>query len=62
VLGALGLVWASFVLVGYKTGEHEADELTDGHPGQCRGGAARLSGRRIQARPRHRGAAASTTR
>jgi two-component system sensor histidine kinase QseC len=31
VLGALALVWASFVVVGYKTGEHEADELTDGH-------------------------------
>lgn len=31
VLGALVLVWASFILVGYKTGEHEADELTDGH-------------------------------
>ncbi|WP_082522025.1 histidine kinase dimerization/phospho-acceptor domain-containing protein [Ramlibacter sp. Leaf400] len=30
-LGALCIVWASFVLVGYKTGEHEADELTDGH-------------------------------
>lgn len=30
-LGGLFLVWASFVLVGYKTGEHEADELTDGH-------------------------------
>lgn len=30
-LGALTLVWATFVFVGYKTGEHEADELTDGH-------------------------------
>lgn len=30
-LGALVLVWASFVFVGFKTGEHEADELTDGH-------------------------------
>jgi two-component system sensor histidine kinase QseC len=30
-LGALVLVWGSFILVGYKTGEHEADELTDGH-------------------------------
>lgn len=30
-LGALVVVWASFVLVGFKTGEHEADELTDGH-------------------------------
>ncbi|HSV79157.1 MAG TPA: histidine kinase dimerization/phospho-acceptor domain-containing protein [Ramlibacter sp.] len=30
-LGALLLVWASFMVVGYKTGEHEADELTDGH-------------------------------
>ena len=30
-LGALVLVWASFVAVGFKTGEHEADELTDGH-------------------------------
>jgi two-component system sensor histidine kinase QseC len=30
-LGALVLVWGSFIAVGYKTGEHEADELTDGH-------------------------------
>jgi two-component system sensor histidine kinase QseC len=30
-LGALVLVWATFVWLGYKTGEHEADELTDGH-------------------------------
>lgn len=30
-LGALVLVWGSFIVVGYKTGEHEADELTDGH-------------------------------
>lgn len=30
-LGALVLVWASFVLLGYQTGRHEADELTDGH-------------------------------
>jgi len=30
-LGALVLVWASFVVVGFLTGEHEADELTDGH-------------------------------
>ena len=30
-LGALLLVWASFVYVGHRTGMHEADELTDGH-------------------------------
>jgi two-component system sensor histidine kinase QseC len=30
-LGALALVWGAFVVVGYLTGEHEADELTDGH-------------------------------
>lgn len=30
-LGALLLVWASFVALGYRTGIHEADELTDGH-------------------------------
>ncbi|MDB5900213.1 MAG: two-component sensor histidine kinase [Ramlibacter sp.] len=30
-LGALVVVWGSFIVVGYKTGEHEADELTDGH-------------------------------
>lgn len=30
-LAALVLVWGSFIAVGYKTGEHEADELTDGH-------------------------------
>lgn len=31
VLGALLLVWLSFVLIGYRTGAHEAAELTDGH-------------------------------
>jgi two-component system sensor histidine kinase QseC len=31
VLGALALVWATFIFVGYWTGQHEADELTDGH-------------------------------
>ena len=30
-LGALLVVWVSFVVVGYMTGRHEADELTDGH-------------------------------
>lgn len=30
-LGALVLVWASFIVVGLRTGVHEADELTDGH-------------------------------
>jgi two-component system, OmpR family, sensor histidine kinase QseC len=30
-LGALVLVWASFMAVGWQTGQHEADELTDGH-------------------------------
>ncbi len=30
-LGALALVWASFIVVGYQTGRHEAGELTDGH-------------------------------
>ena len=30
-LGALVVVWASFVALGYQTGVHEADELTDGH-------------------------------
>ena len=30
-LGALVVVWASFVYLGYQTGVHEADELTDGH-------------------------------
>lgn len=30
-LGALAFVWISFVVVGYQTGMHEADELTDGH-------------------------------
>jgi two-component system sensor histidine kinase QseC len=30
-LGALTLVWASFVFWGYQTGVEEADELTDGH-------------------------------
>lgn len=30
-LGALLLVWGAFVFLGYRTGVHEADELTDGH-------------------------------
>jgi len=30
-LGALLLVWGSFVFVGYRTGVDESDELTDGH-------------------------------
>jgi two-component system sensor histidine kinase QseC len=30
-LGALVVVWGSFVGLGYQTGVHEADELTDGH-------------------------------
>lgn len=30
-LGALALVWLSFVVLGYQTGIEEADELTDGH-------------------------------
>lgn len=30
-LGALLLVWGSFIALGYRTGQHEADELTDGH-------------------------------
>lgn len=30
-LGALGVVWLGFVIVGFETGLHEADELTDGH-------------------------------
>ncbi|HEY9208668.1 histidine kinase dimerization/phospho-acceptor domain-containing protein [Acidovorax soli] len=30
-LGALMLVWGSFVFMGYRAGVHEADELTDGH-------------------------------
>ncbi len=30
-LGALAIVWLSFIVIGYQTGTHEADELTDGH-------------------------------
>ena len=30
-LGALTLVWAAFIGFGWRTGAHEADELTDGH-------------------------------
>jgi two-component system sensor histidine kinase QseC len=30
-LGALVLVWVSFIFIGFRTGVHEADELTDGH-------------------------------
>ena len=31
VLGALVVVWLGFVGIGFQTGHHEADELTDGH-------------------------------
>lgn len=31
ILGALVLLWSSFIYTAYRTGEHEADELTDGH-------------------------------
>lgn len=31
ILGSLVLLWGTFILMGYRTGEHEADELTDGH-------------------------------
>lgn len=31
VLGSLVLLWLSFIFMAYRTGEHEADELTDGH-------------------------------
>lgn len=30
-LAALTIVWGTFIAFGYMTGEHEADELTDGH-------------------------------
>jgi two-component system, OmpR family, sensor histidine kinase QseC len=30
-LAALVVVWATFMFFGYRTGVHEADELTDGH-------------------------------
>lgn len=30
-LGGLALVWGSFIVAGWQTGQHEADELTDGH-------------------------------
>lgn len=30
-MGALLVVWGGFVVLGYQTGIHEADELTDGH-------------------------------
>ena len=30
-LGGLVVVWSAFIWFGYLTGEHEADELTDGH-------------------------------
>lgn len=30
-LGALVVVWAGFIGMGFRTGVHEADELTDGH-------------------------------
>ena len=51
VLGALALVWASFVVVGYKTGEHEADELTDGHLASVAALLAAYQGGEFQSAP-----------
>ena len=31
VLAALALVWSTFIVTGWRTGQHEADEMTDGH-------------------------------
>ena len=31
VLGALAAVWLGYLVIGLRTGVHEADELTDGH-------------------------------
>lgn len=43
VMGALLLVWTSFIVVGWRTGIQEAEELTDGH---LAGVAALLIGQR----------------
>jgi hypothetical protein len=69
-LGALVLVWTSFIGFAYLTGEHEADELTDGHlasvsslllPLVPRGLKAAAAGRgsaRVRRPARHRAAGA----
>jgi hypothetical protein len=43
-LGALALVWVSFIVVGYQTGRHETDELTDGHLASVASAAGRADG------------------
>ena len=43
-LGALGLLWLSFIAAGYQTGRHETDELVDGHLASVTTLVAQLAG------------------
>lgn len=51
-LGTLTLVWATFIAFGYMTGEHEADELTDGHLASVSSLLLPLGPRALQDSPR----------
>ncbi|HSV35130.1 MAG TPA: histidine kinase dimerization/phospho-acceptor domain-containing protein [Ramlibacter sp.] len=55
-LGALVLVWGTFIALGYQTGQHEADELTDGHLASVTAlllsyGSGEFAGGQLTARP-----------
>ncbi len=41
-LGALALLWLSFIVAGYQSGRHETDELVDGHLASVAAVVARL--------------------
>ncbi len=43
-LGALGLLWLSFIAAGYQAGRHETDELVDGHLASVTALVAQLAG------------------
>ena len=50
-LGALLVVWSVFMLVGYRTGVEEADELTDGHLASVASLLLAQPGRAFEQRP-----------
>lgn len=60
-LGALVIVWGTFIGFGYATGEHEADELTDGHLASVSSLVLPLAGSGLASRAPPNGAVALTT-
>lgn len=60
-LGALVLVWGTFIAFGYATGEHEADELTDGHLASVSSLLLPLAGSGLAGRAPPNGAVALTS-